>query len=80
MEKSVYVPVRLPLRAAEKLDAIARQRLCSSRSEAIRRLIDDHIITPWHSSSWGNKTKNAPEREPPLDAAHLREAAGVHHR
>ena len=38
---SVYVPIRLPRRAVEKLDRIATERLCATRAEAIRRLIDE---------------------------------------
>jgi metal-responsive CopG/Arc/MetJ family transcriptional regulator len=37
----VYVPIRLPRRAVEKLDRIAERRLCATRAEVIRRLIDE---------------------------------------
>jgi len=36
--KSIYVPVRLTPRAAQKLDRLAKERLIT-RSEALRRLI-----------------------------------------
>jgi metal-responsive CopG/Arc/MetJ family transcriptional regulator len=39
--RSIYLPVRLPKRAVEKLDKFAAARLCATRSEAIRRLIDE---------------------------------------
>jgi len=35
------VPIRLPRRAVEKLDRIAEERLCATRAEVIRRLIDE---------------------------------------
>jgi hypothetical protein len=43
MEKppTVYIPIRLPHRAVAKLDLLAAQWLCATRSEAIRRLIAD---------------------------------------
>jgi metal-responsive CopG/Arc/MetJ family transcriptional regulator len=43
MEKapSVYMPIRLPRRAIEKLDRIAESRLCATRAEVIRKLIDE---------------------------------------
>jgi len=37
----VYLPVRLPRRAVDKLDRFALERLCATRSEAIRKLIDE---------------------------------------
>jgi hypothetical protein len=44
MTTTVYIPIRLLRRAVEKLDRIAEERLCATRAEAIRRLIDDAPI------------------------------------
>jgi hypothetical protein len=43
MDKSptVYVTIRLPVRAAAKLDWLGEWWLCRSRSETMRRLIAD---------------------------------------